>query len=71
MLWAGEQALAYGQSLPPEELQEQISKVQPKDISALAREIFRPERAALAVIGPLRSKRGLTDSLDALATGKY
>ena len=69
MLWAGEQALAYGQSLPPEELQEQISKVQPKDISALAREIFRPETAALAVIGPLKSKKGLTEALDALADG--
>lgn len=66
MLWAGEQALTHGRALSPESLQEHIAKVRPKDISALAREIFCPDMSGLAIIGPVKKSPEMVQALSGL-----
>lgn len=50
--WIGGQELAFGEVLTPEEVIARIRAVTSEEIQALAQELFRPERFALAAIGP-------------------
>ncbi|MFA4890399.1 MAG: pitrilysin family protein [Candidatus Paceibacterota bacterium] len=47
----GEQELFYGKMMQPEEILEKIEKVTQDDILKVARDIFRPEKISMAVIG--------------------
>ncbi|MCM8745959.1 insulinase family protein [Thermomicrobium sp. CFH 73360] len=50
--WIGGQELVFGEVLTPEEVIARIRAVTSEEIQALAQELFRPDRFALAVIGP-------------------
>lgn len=50
--WIGGQELVFGEVLTPEEVIRRIRAVTSEEIQALAQELFRPERFALAAIGP-------------------
>lgn len=49
--FAAEQELFYGKIMQPEEILEKIEKVSQNDILNIAREIFRPDKINMAVIG--------------------
>lgn len=51
-LFYGEQELLEGRILEPEEIYEKIIQVSADDIQEAARDIFKPEKLNLAVIGP-------------------
>jgi predicted Zn-dependent peptidase len=52
----GSQELLENKILTPKEIYKEIDKVSQSDIQKLARDIFRPEKLNLAVIGPFQSK---------------
>lgn len=64
MMWLGEQLIGSGRLLTVEEARDQITRVTAADIQKAARDFFRPERCALAVVSPIRSddvlRRALT-----------
>jgi predicted Zn-dependent peptidase len=59
MTWIGEQLLAHGRIAPAAEIKRRLGAVTPAAITAVAREYFRPHRACLALVSPLKSARGL------------
>jgi predicted Zn-dependent peptidase len=59
MMWMGEQLLGYGHTISPAEIKQRIAEIKPSQVRAVARDFFRPERTNLALISPLKSKRGL------------
>jgi predicted Zn-dependent peptidase len=59
MNWLGEQLLAYGKIIPPDEAMQRILTVTPAQVRAAARDFFSPERLSLAMISPLKSTSGL------------
>ena len=63
MMWLGEQLLGYGKITPAAEVKQRLSEVKPKDIRAVARDFFRPERANLALVSPLKTEKGLAKLL--------
>jgi predicted Zn-dependent peptidase len=63
MTWLGEQYLGYGNIVSPDEFKARISKVTPRDIRAVARDFFRPERLSLALVSPMNQTRALTPIL--------
>ncbi|MEK7123881.1 MAG: pitrilysin family protein [Patescibacteria group bacterium] len=54
--FAGEQEIALEKVLTPEEILEKINAVSRQDILEVARDIFRPEKLNLAIIGPHKGK---------------
>ncbi len=52
----GMQEILRGKMLTPEELYDKLDKVTPKDIQAVARNIFRPEKLNLAMLGPYKDR---------------
>ncbi len=52
MFWLGECLLAHGRVVDPDAVCEALSAVTPGEVSAVAAELFRPERACLALVGP-------------------
>ncbi len=54
--YAGQELLEK-QTLTPKEVFEKIDKVSTNDVLKLAKEIFRPEKLNLALIGPFKEKR--------------
>jgi predicted Zn-dependent peptidase len=64
MNWMGEQLLAYGKIVPPQEAKRRLAEVKPAQVRAVAREFFRPERLNLAVVSPLKQVHGLTALLN-------
>jgi predicted Zn-dependent peptidase len=59
MTWIGEQLLGHGRIVPAAEIKRLMRAVTPAAITAVAREYFRPDRASLAIVSPLKSARGL------------
>ncbi len=63
MLFAGEQTLTKGKATPPEKLQDEIARVRPREVRDLARQVFCSEKAALAIIGPVKKSPELIDTV--------
>ncbi len=59
----GEQLLGYGKVMPPAQLKRRLLAVKPAEISAAARDFFRPERLNLALVSPLKSDKNLLNAL--------
>lgn len=55
----GAQELLENKILTPKEVYDKINKVTSSDILETAREIFKPEKLNLAIIGPIKSKENL------------
>ena len=55
MNWVGEQLLGYGKMHDPAWIKRALQRVQPRQIQAVARDFFRPERLNLALVSPLKS----------------
>jgi predicted Zn-dependent peptidase len=58
MFWIGEPTLHLNKTYSFAEVLKKIEKISPHDIRRLAQEIFKAERARLAIIGPLKEKQG-------------
>jgi predicted Zn-dependent peptidase len=54
MTWVGENWLAYGRIIPPQEIKDRLKSVQAGEVRAAARELFRPDRYNLALVSPLK-----------------
>jgi predicted Zn-dependent peptidase len=67
MTWLGEQYLGYGKVVSPEEVKSRIAEVTPKEIRAVARDFFNPERLNLAVVSPLKNVRGMERMLSSVS----
>jgi predicted Zn-dependent peptidase len=59
----GEQLLGYGKIIAPAQLKRRLLAVTPAEISAAARDFFRPERLNLALVSPLKSDKNLLKAL--------
>jgi len=55
MMWLGEHWLGYGRIISPEDVKKRLSRVQPAEVRAVARELFRADRLNLALISPLKN----------------
>jgi predicted Zn-dependent peptidase len=64
--WIGSQEATYGEIKTPEEVMAKIEAVTAEQVQALARELFRPERLNLALIGPYEDTRPFAALLEAL-----
>ena len=67
MTWLGEQYLGYGKVISPDEVKSRIAEVTPKEIRAVARDFFRPERLNLAVVSPLKNIRAIRPILSSIS----
>lgn len=63
MTWLGEQLLAYGKAISPGESKRRLQEVTARQVRAVAKEFFRPERMSLAIVSPLKDASGLTELL--------
>ncbi len=63
MMWLGEQLLGYGQIISAAEIKRRLAKVEPREVSALARRFFRTEEINLALVSPLKKPNGLSKLL--------
>lgn len=59
MNWVGEQLLAYGKIVRPEEIKRKLRAVTARDIRAVAADFFRPEHFNLALVSPLKTSKSL------------
>ncbi len=50
--WLGSQEITYGEIKTPEQVMEKIEAVTAEQVQELAREILRPEKMSLAIVGP-------------------
>jgi predicted Zn-dependent peptidase len=55
MNWVAEQWLGYGQVRAPGQIKRRLARVSAAEISAAAREFFKPNRTNLALVSPLKS----------------
>ncbi|RME91358.1 MAG: insulinase family protein [Verrucomicrobia bacterium] len=55
MNWLGEQFLAHGRLRSPLTLKQRLARVTPAEVRRVAADFFRPERLAVAVVGPVKS----------------
>lgn len=65
MMWLGEQLIGSGRIISIDEARNQITRVDADAIRSAARDFFRPERCALAVVSPIRSDTPLRKALNA------
>jgi len=56
---AGEHVLSFATPFRAQAVRRRLARVAPADLSAAARDFFRPERMNLALVSPIRSTRGL------------
>ena len=54
--WYGRKELTHPDTPDPEEIFEQIDKLSTEDLTEVAKEIFRPERENLLIVGPYKDK---------------
>src|SRR3989344_1090166 len=59
----GTQEIMNGESLTPKELERKINAVKSRDIQTLAQEIFQNSKLNLAIIGPVKDKEALQNTL--------
>ncbi|MFM9107057.1 MAG: M16 family metallopeptidase [Chloroflexota bacterium] len=50
--WLGSQEITYGEIKTPEQVMEKIEAVTVEEVQELAREMLRPEKMSLAIVGP-------------------
>ncbi len=63
MMWAGEHLLGFGKIFEPEEVVQRVQQVTSSEVQRIARDLFRPQRLRLAVIGPTKDARGIEQTL--------
>jgi predicted Zn-dependent peptidase len=63
MMWLGDQLIGYGKIISPAQIKERLTEVQPRQIRAAAQDFLRPQHMNLALVGPLKSDRGLARML--------
>jgi len=63
MMWLGEQMLGYGKVISPREIKSRLTEVTAGQIRKVASDFFRPNRVNLALVSPLKTDRGLANSL--------
>jgi predicted Zn-dependent peptidase len=63
MMWIAEQYLGYGKITPPREFEARLKEVRASQIRAVAQDFFRTERLNVALVGPLKSEKGLLESI--------
>jgi len=66
MNWLGEQLIGYRKITPVEEVIKRLREVSAEDVINVARTIFKPQNAALAVIGPLNNQDELKKLVEIL-----
>ncbi|MBX3748000.1 MAG: insulinase family protein [Verrucomicrobiae bacterium] len=59
MMWLGEQMVTTGQLMPFDQVRAELARVNGTALREVARDLFQPERSALAVVSPWRSDRPL------------
>ncbi len=59
----GEQLLGYGRIMTAAGIKRRLRKVRARDVQAVAREFFRPDRFNLALVSPIRNANGVTKIL--------
>lgn len=64
MTWLGEQLLAHGKIVSPQQAKEHIRTVTPAQVRAAARDFFQSARMNLALVSPRKSTRGLAPLLE-------
>jgi predicted Zn-dependent peptidase len=64
MMWIGEQLAGYGKIITPAEIKRRLGEVTPARIRAVARDFICPQRLCLALVGPLKSDKGLAKLLE-------
>lgn len=64
--WIGSQEATYGEIKTPEEVMAKIEAVTAEEVQELARELFRPDRLNLALIGPYSDPRPFARLLEGL-----
>lgn len=64
MTWLGEQLLAHGKIVPPQQAKEHIRAVTPAQVRAAARDFFQSARMNLALVSPRKSTRSLASLLE-------
>src|SRR5918997_199682 len=64
--WVGSQELTYGEIRTPEEVMEKIDAVTAEEVQELARELFRPDRLSLALLGPYSDPQPFAKLLESL-----
>src|SRR5207249_3272858 len=57
MNWLGEQLLGYGRIFRPAEIKRRLRAITPRQIQAVARDFFRPDRLNLALVSPSKSDK--------------
>jgi predicted Zn-dependent peptidase len=55
--WLGGQEMLMGEILTPEDVVARLDAVTPADMTRVARDLLRPEKLSLAVVGPHRSEK--------------
>jgi predicted Zn-dependent peptidase len=69
MMWLGEQMVTTGQHLTVKQLRRDLARVDADAIRDAARDFFRADRCAAAVVSPLRTDSGLRRAIAAGALG--
>ena len=64
--WIGSQESTYGEIKTPEEVMEKIDAVTAEEVQELARELFRPDRLSLALLGPYTDPKPFARLLESL-----
>ena len=64
--WIGSQESTYGEIKTPEEVMEKIDAVTAAEVQELARELFRPDRLSLALLGPYSDPQPFAKLLESL-----
>lgn len=59
MMWMGESCLGYGKVIDPAQVERQLETVTAEEVQELAADLFVPNRANLAVVGPSATDSGL------------
>ncbi|MDR2462780.1 MAG: insulinase family protein [Verrucomicrobiales bacterium] len=62
MMWMGESLIGLGRMVQPGELLDELARVTAAEVRAVARELFRPGRMALSVVGPEVDQKLLSEA---------
>ncbi len=63
MMWLGEQLTGYGRTFSPAAVKRRLVRVTSAEVQTAARDFFRPDRLSLALVGPVRNRKGLPELL--------
>jgi predicted Zn-dependent peptidase len=71
MNWVGEQLVSYGRVLSPAAVRRRLATVSPAELTAVARDFFRPDRFNLALVSPLKRATSLGRLLGESASNSH